>query len=109
MIRVPVSFGELLDKITILQIKNERIADPRKLRNVRKELALLEDIVAQSLPPSNGVSGLVQHLKAVNEMLWDIEEHIRQCENSQDFGPRFIELARSVYHENDRRGALKRQ
>ena len=108
MIRVPVSFGELLDKITILQIKSERIADPEKVRNVRKELALLEG-VREGLPASDDIGGFMADLKAVNESLWDIEEEIRQCEKKRDFGPRFIELARSVYHENDRRGAIKRQ
>jgi len=109
MIRVPVSFGELLDKITILQIKSERIADPEKVRNVRKELALLQDVGAKGLPSSADLGAPMTELKAVNEALWDIEEEIRQCEKKRDFGPRFIELARSVYHQNDRRGALKRQ
>src|SRR5262249_42998849 len=108
MIQVPVSFGELLDKITILRIKRERILDPEKLRNVKKELALLEDVRENCLPPGN-VNGLMEELKAVNERLWDIEEEIRQCESRADFGSRFIELARSVYHENDGRGAIKRQ
>jgi hypothetical protein len=108
MIQVPVSFGELLDKITILRIKSERIADPEKVRNVKKELALLEDAREKGLP-SRSVDALVEELKAVNERLWDIEEEIRQCESKADFGSRFVELARSVYHENDQRGAIKRQ
>jgi hypothetical protein len=109
MIRVPVSIGELLDKITILRIKSERFTDPEKVKNVNKELALLEDIREKSVKSSAEISALVDDLKSVNEQLWDIEDHIRKCEKKQDFGQGFIELARSVYVCNDRRGALKRQ
>jgi tetratricopeptide (TPR) repeat protein len=105
---VEVSPGELVDKITILQIKSERIADPAKLANIRAELASLETVLRESLPFSTPLTKLVGELKSVNELLWKIEDDIRLCERSSDFGPRFVELARSVYRTNDRRGALKR-
>jgi hypothetical protein len=104
---VEVSPGELLDKLTILEIKSERIADPRKRENVRTELAALA-AARETLEPSPRLAELVAQLKAVNEALWDIEDAIRLCERDGDFGPRFIELARSVYRTNDRRAALKR-
>ena len=105
---VPVSPGELLDKISILEIKLERIADRAKQENVRCELAELA-AVRQSLPQTADLAGLTVELKSVNERLWEIEDDIRDCERRQDFGPVFIELARSVYRQNDRRVALKRQ
>ncbi|HKI35792.1 MAG TPA: DUF6165 family protein [Gemmataceae bacterium] len=105
---VEVAPGELLDKITILEIKNERITDEAKLRNIRQELAELAAVRQEALPSSRELTELAGRLKAVNERLWEIEDAIRRCEQGQDFGPRFIELARSVYHENDRRAALKR-
>jgi tetratricopeptide (TPR) repeat protein len=105
---VPVSVGELVDKITILEIKAERIGDPAKRRNVDRELALLRetrDRQAQ-IPPLAALTG---ELKEVNEVLWRIEDDIRECEREGDFGPRFIELARAVYRTNDRRARLKRR
>jgi tetratricopeptide (TPR) repeat protein len=99
-----VSAGELLDKLTILQIKAERITDPAKLRNVHTELEALEAVRATLAPSPE----LTEELKAVNEQLWDVEDEIRLCEQQRNFGPRFIELARSVYRINDRRAALKR-
>jgi Flp pilus assembly protein TadD len=108
-VRVEISPGELLDKITILEIKAERIADPAKLENVRIQLETLEASRAETLPPSAELDRLTRELKAVNEKLWTIEDEIRECERDENFGPRFIELARSVYHTNDRRAALKRQ
>lgn len=106
---VPVSPGELLDKITILRIKSERIADAGKRANVVHELDLLSETADDTLPPSGSLDRLVDELKSVNEALWDIEDAIRDCERAADFGPRFVELARSVYVTNDRRAALKRQ
>ncbi|MBB5346808.1 hypothetical protein JWG42_13360 [Desulfoprunum benzoelyticum] len=104
---VPVSWGELLDKITILEIKSERMADAVKLANVRHELQLLAGVRdRQGLVPDS-LAGLVAELRSVNEMLWEIEDAIRECERHQDFGERFVELARSVYFSNDRRAALK--
>ena len=107
MIEAPVSWGELIDKITILEIKSERIDDAAKRRNVQTELALL-DARRATAPASSEVDRLTAELKVVNTELWVIEDDIRDCERALDFGPRFIELARAVYHTNDRRAALKR-
>ena len=106
---IPVSWGELLDKLTILHIKIERIKDQDKRDNISRELQQLTAIYQQS-----GVSGskliiLIDELRQVNETLWDIEDRIRVCEKTGDFGSRFIELARSVYITNDRRANLKHQ
>lgn len=108
-ILVPVSWGELLDKITILQIKAERIADPAKRDNVERELVALNQVVADTGALPTGAEPLIQQLRSVNESLWDIEDEIRDCERDKDFGKRFIELARAVYHTNDQRAAFKRQ
>lgn len=107
MIDVPVSWGELIDKITILEIKSVRIDDPVKQANVARELSLLADRLA-TIPMPPAVDGLTAELKAVNLALWEIEDEIRDCERAGDFGPRFVELARSVYRTNDRRAALKK-
>jgi hypothetical protein len=105
----PISLGELIDKITILEIKAVRLGDPAKLANVRNELALLT-AARRKLPlAGTNIEKLTAELKQVNEALWDIEDRIRDCERDQDFGPVFIELARSVYRTNDRRAALKRE
>lgn len=106
---VEVAAGELIDKITILQIKNDRITDQAKLANVRTELATLEAARDQALSASEVLRTVTAELRAVNETLWDVEDAIRVCERDGDFGPRFIELARSVYHQNDRRAELKRR
>lgn len=106
---VPIAAGELIDKITILEIKTERLKDAAKLRNVHTELTALNDARDQHLPVLPELDELTAHLRAVNEALWRIEDDIRMCERTGDFGSRFIELARSVYRENDRRAALKRQ
>jgi tetratricopeptide (TPR) repeat protein/GR25 family glycosyltransferase involved in LPS biosynthesis/ADP-heptose:LPS heptosyltransferase len=106
---VPVSFGELIDKITILRIKSERISDPGKLANVRRELRALDEARLHALCNAHTIGELEAELEQVNKSLWDIEDSIRDCERYADFGPRFIELARSVYKSNDRRAALKRR
>jgi hypothetical protein len=108
-VSIEIAPGELIDKITILEIKAERITDPDKLKNVRTELASLAAARDRALPDSEELTRLTAELKAVNEALWQIEDDIRECERQRDFGPRFIELARSVYRNNDRRAALKRQ
>jgi hypothetical protein len=108
-IRVPVSVGELIDKITILEIKSERIKDPAKLDNVRRELGLLQATWDESPLSGQDVSQLKAGLKQVNETLWEIEDFIRVKEMERAFDEQFIELARSVYVNNDRRAALKRQ
>jgi hypothetical protein len=105
---VPVSPGELLDKISILEIKLARIADRAKHENVCRELAFLVE-VQSSLSQSPQLVSLAAELKSVNEALWDVEDAIRDCERRREFGAAFIELARSVYRHNDRRAALKRQ
>ena len=106
MIEVPVSWGELVDKITILEIKAERIDDPKKLANVTRELWLLNRKLS---PVATQVLRLKLRLKEVNATLWDIEDEIRDCERAKDFGPRFIELARAVYVTNDQRADVKRE
>ncbi|RKQ68258.1 DUF6165 family protein [Oceanibaculum indicum] len=111
-IQVPVSWGELIDKIAILEIKSERIADAAKLANVRTELTALADVRDANLPSESKVlddlATLTADIKKVNEALWEIEDDIRDCERDKDFGEHFVELARSVYKTNDRRAALKR-
>jgi hypothetical protein len=105
----PVSAGELVDKISILAIKSERIQDPDKLANVRHELAALRAVQEANLVTGQALETLAAGLKQVNEALWDIEDQIRDCERQKDFGPRFIELARAVYLRNDHRADLKKQ
>jgi len=106
---VPVSWGEMIDKITILEIKSERLIDPVKRENVFRELSALQKASAQAGRLPAGGGNLMVQLKAVNQSLWDIEDQIREQEASGDFGPRFIELARAVYQYNDRRAKLKRE
>jgi hypothetical protein len=108
-IRVEVPPGELLDKITILEIKSERFADAAQLRAVRAELAALEAVRAQALPQPEALTGLTAEPKAVNEASWQAKDEIRQCERDQDFGPHFIELARRLCRTRDCRAVLKRQ
>ncbi len=108
-IAVPISPGELIDKITICQIKTERMTDPAKLRNVNHELSLLRASLEESVPTSPELSELTAKLKEINEKLWVIEDDIRDCERQKDFSSRFIELARAVYFSNDVRATLKRQ
>lgn len=106
MIEVPISWGELVDKITILEIKAERIDDPKKLANVTRELWLLNRKLS---PVATQVLRLKLRLKDVNTKLWDVEDEIRDCERAKDFGPRFVELARAVYVTNDQRADVKRE
>ncbi|MGN7830145.1 DUF6165 family protein [Pseudoxanthomonas sp. 22568] len=107
-ILVPVSFGELLDKIAILQIKSERMSDPAKLANVRNELSALEKTWMAHPAAVNNISELRAQLKAVNERLWVIEDDIRVKEKVQAFDEEFVRLARSVYFENDERARIKK-
>ena len=106
---VPISPGELLDKITILRIKAARIADAGKLANVRLELGLLERTWSDSRCASFDVAQDERALHEVNERLWVIEDRIREKEATQAFDAEFIELARSVYIENDERAAIKKR
>ena len=107
-ILVPVSFGELLDKIAILQIKSERMTDPAKLANVRAELSALEKTWMAHPAAGQDVVKLRAELKAVNERLWVIEDDIRLKEKAQAFDDEFIQLARSVYFQNDIRARVKK-
>jgi hypothetical protein len=107
-ILIEVGPGELIDKITILVIKSERMSDPAKLKNVRHELEVLDAARRAHIPASAELQRLEAALKGVNEALWVIEDDIRQCEADKDFGPKFIELARAVYKQNDKRAALKK-
>ncbi|HUO94731.1 MAG TPA: DUF6165 family protein [Steroidobacteraceae bacterium] len=108
-IHVPVSPGEVLDKITILRIKSARIGDAAKLANVRRELELLERTWDGSAYGHRDIARDVEALQAVNERLWDIEDRIRDKERAQAFDAEFIALARSVYIENDERAAIKKR
>ncbi|MBN2171658.1 MAG: hypothetical protein JW819_10110 [Candidatus Krumholzibacteriota bacterium] len=108
-LKVEVSAGELLDKITILEIKAERIMDPVKLANVKRELGILRETWAASPLSRADLAAHVADLKAVNEALWDIEDGIRALEAGRDFGEAFVHLARAVYRRNDERAAIKRR
>ena len=108
-IRVDIAPGELIDKITILQIKSERIHDADKLRNVRLELNILTDARDQAVAETPELNRITAELKSANESLWEIEDNIRRCESQLSFGDEFVELARSVYVTNDRRARLKRE
>jgi transcriptional regulator of nitric oxide reductase len=106
---VPVSPGEVLDKITILEIKSERISDPEKVVNVRRELALLQETWGNSIRDDEVIRRLHAQLKEINEALWEIEDDIRDKERLREFDERFIELARAVYVTNDRRSQVKKE
>jgi len=108
-IHVPVSPGEVLDKITILEIKSERMADPEKVANVRVELALLQETWASAVNRDPVIDDLHDQLKKINETLWEIEDDIRDKERVKEFDERFIELARQVYFTNDRRSQVKKE
>ena len=106
---VPISVGELLDKISILEIKAEAIADPAKQAHVMRELALLEAVREHEVAAMPELAALYVELKSANQALWQIEDEIRERERSGQFDGGFIELARSVYRTNDRRAVLKRR
>jgi Family of unknown function (DUF6165) len=108
LISAPVSYGELIDKVTILEIKSERMTDAAKLANVRDELQLLNGLWAEDAASAADISAERAELKRINEALWEIEDEIRLKERDQAFDDRFIELARAVYHTNDKRAAVKR-
>jgi hypothetical protein len=109
LISTPVSFGELIDKITILEIKSEQIRDAAKLANVRAELDLLDRTWADHPASRTDISAERTELKRINQSLWDIEDEIRLKEKAQAFDARFVELARAVYFTNDKRAAVKRE
>ena len=108
-ILVPVSPGEVIDKITILRIKSARITDAVKLANVRAELEILERTWRESAYGKHDIRADEAALQAVNERLWDIEDRIRDKERARSFDAGFIELARAVYIENDERAAIKKR
>jgi hypothetical protein len=108
-ITVEIAPGELIDKITILEIKLARIADEAKLSNVRAELETLVRVRDAQIAPTPEIAADTALLKRANETLWEVEDHIRDCERAKDFGPRFVELARSVYRTNDERARIKRR
>jgi hypothetical protein len=109
LLNVQTSPGEFLDKLTILEIKSERMSDPAKLGNVRRELELMRETWAASPLSVRDVAELVAQLKGVNESLWEIEDGIRAKEAERAFDDEFIELARSVYITNDLRASIKRE
>ena len=108
-IKVDVSVGEFLDKVTILEIKSERIKDKAKLANINKELKLMQDIWAKSEFAKADISDEMSRLKAINEKLWKIEDDIRDKERDRCFDQGFIDLARAVYYENDVRADIKKE
>ncbi len=108
-ISTPISPGELLDKLTILQIKCAQITDPQKLANVMAERDLLQAVVTQHIPARDDIAALTTQLQTINQQLWVIEDDLRDLERAGEFGHEFIELARSVYFTNDKRAALKKQ
>ena len=108
-ILIPISPGELLDKITILQIKSERITDTAKVANVKTELGMLEQVWNEAVDDDEQIRALKRELKSINEALWEIEDDIRDEERNKRFGDRFIELARAVYVTNDERANAKKK
>jgi len=108
-LQVPVSVGEVLDKITILQIKLAHISDAAKRVNIQNELDALLPLVAGDAFATDQMQGLMAELKAVNEALWDIEDDIREKEAAKNFDAEFIRLARAVYVTNDKRAEIKKQ
>jgi hypothetical protein len=107
--KVQISWGEFIDKVTILEIKLQRLNSKKAQENVRRELGALNSIVDNILSRRPDLEPLKQQMKSVNEALWDVEDKIRAKEASKSFDQQFIELARSVYINNDKRGDLKRQ
>ena len=104
---VEVSIGELLDKISILEIKQEKIKDPEKLKFINNEHSILKDQLEKSLKSDDKLNNLYQSLKEINAKLWDIEDDKRQCEKDKDFGEKFIKLSRDVHFLNDDRAKIK--
>ncbi len=107
VVTIPVSWGELFDKLTILEIKQARIDNQQKLVNINRELEALRRICGEHQLPDDPLQALIDELRRTNESLWDIEDDIRACERKRDFSYEFIELARSVYRTNDKRAGLK--
>lgn len=108
-VKIPVSPGELLDKITILEIKAERIQDKQKLKNVATELELLRQVWKRNISENDAIQSFKRQLTDSNRRLWEIEDKIRIKESCKNFDAGFVELARSVYLQNDKRAAIKRK
>lgn len=108
-IKVEIAPGELIDKLTILEIKLQKISEKNKLKNIRHEYSVLQQTFRRHVPSNDALEPLISELKKVNEALWVIEDQIRDCEREKDFGGKFIGLARSVYRNNDKRAELKRE
>ncbi len=106
---LPVAWGEVFDKLTILAIKLEKISDPAKRENVAKEFDAIGSIVGDIDKYPEGLGTLCDELKAINLRLWDVEDGKRASERAQNFGPEFVALAREVYFGNDKRAAVKRR
>ena len=102
-----ISAGELIDKITILEIKKIKISDENKLKDVEKELTSLNETFKKFIPNPSQIKPLIDKLKSINLKLWDIENGKREAERNKDFGEKFIDLARSVYKSNDERAKIK--
>ncbi len=107
LVETPISVGELIDKITILEIKLEKIADEAKLAHVRKEHGLLTTRRDEAVERSDALEALTRDIEAVNRALWDVEDELRDMERAGDFGDVFVEKARAVYKTNDERARLK--
>jgi hypothetical protein len=108
-IYVPIGLGELIDKITILEIKAERVGDENKLGNINRELVLLRRTRQETTLSDTTLDCLTAELRSTNERLWNLEDTIRNCERTKDFGELFVATARQIYRTNDQRAALKRQ
>ena len=104
---IEISIGELLDKISILEIKQEKIKDPEKLKFINKEHTILKDHLEKNIKSDNKIKDLYQSLKKINTKLWVIEDDKRQCEKDKDFGEKFIKLSRDVHFLNDDRAKIK--
>lgn len=109
VILIPVAPGELIDKITILKIKSERMSDAEKLLNVRRELEMLRDEQRRHIADDTQISDMQARLEEVNGRIWDLEDVIRDCERNKDFGEVFLDTARKIYRTNDERAAIKKQ
>lgn len=107
--RLPVPWGEVFDKLTILSIKLKKLSDPDKLRNISKEHEAISNVIGDVSRFPSELASLCAELEAINLRLWDVEDGKRECERMQDFGPDFIALAREVYFGNDKRAAIKRR
>ena len=108
-VEIAVSYGELFDKISILEIKQSRVVNADQRINIENELNVLNRVRATIVPDNFKIDDLIEGLTDVNERLWNVEDKLRDCERRQEFSATFIELSRSVYRLNDRRAELKRE